>query len=465
MNFHNAEQREAGSDAREAVLGEGQTNVLAFAAWHSLAWLVISNGIGLLLGLLLLFPQLNHWLGEWTYGRWMPLHLNLNLYGWCSLPLVVWLLRFYQADCNPAARWSRTALWAWSTALAIGAISWLTGHSSGKLFLDWQGYARMLFALAMLVLWLVLAWSLCSHWRAGENLSRILRAAKIAGLVLLLCVPFALYWAASPKVYPPVNPDTGGPTGNSLLESTLGIILILLVLPYGTRRPARAKRRAIAWAWILFAAENLLCLALGRGNSSHHQRSQILGLGSLLIWMPLLPAYFNSFDWPAETKRWRNACLFWWGLLVVSAWLVFLPGLLDRFKFTDALVGHSHMAMAGFISSLNIFLLVTLLEEDGRRFNSTWAFFAWQAGTLGYIVIMFLAGWLEGNNPGFTIIPGVSRDIIYVLRLGCGGLMTAAAIYWWQGLSLMDGRKPELQRKTILEGRLSYVAPSRAKIT
>jgi cytochrome c oxidase cbb3-type subunit I len=463
MNFHNAEPREAGSDAWDEMIGEGRTNVLAVAAWHSLAWLVISNGVGLLLGLLLLFPQLNRGLGEWTYGRWMPLHLNLNLYGWCSLPLVLWLLRFYQADRHPAARWSRTALWAWSSALAFGAISWLTGHSSGKLFLDWLGYPRMLFALAMLVLWLVLAWSLYCHWRAVENLSRILRAAKIGGLVLLLGVPFALYWAASPKVYPPVNPDTGGPTGNSLLESTLGIILILLVLPYGARRPAKAKRRAIAWAWILFTAENLLCLALGRGNSSHHQLSQILGLGSLLIWMPLLPAYFDSFGWPSYTKLWRNACLVWWGLLVASAWLVFLPGLLDRFKFTDALVGHSHLAMAGFVSSLNIFLLVTLLEADGRSFNSTWAFIAWQAGTLGYVAIMFLAGWLEGNNPSFTIIPGVTRDIIYALRLVSGGLMTAAAIHWWHGLSFIDGRKPEHKGRIELQGRLSSLAPAREK--
>src|SRR5450631_3403134 len=83
-----------------------ETNALVLAAWHSLAWLVVSCCLGLLLGVLLLFPQLNHELGEWTYGRWVPLHLNLNLYGWCSLPLVAWLFHVYHVDRPPAAKWS-----------------------------------------------------------------------------------------------------------------------------------------------------------------------------------------------------------------------------------------------------------------------------------------------------------------------------------------------------------------------
>jgi cytochrome c oxidase cbb3-type subunit 1 len=419
--------------------------VLAVAAWLSLAWLFISNCIGLLLATLLLFPQLNRALGEWSYGRWVPLHLNLTLYGWCSLPLVAWLFQVYGADRQPASRWSRTALWAWSTMLAVGAASWLTGHTSGKLFLDWQGYALVLLVLAIFFLWFVLAWSFRRHWRLDEKPSMIGRMAKVVGLVLLLFVPLTLFWATNPKIYPPVNPDTGGPTGASLLESSLGIVLIMLLLPYGLARRVRTNLRAITRSWIFFVMENALCLSLGRGNSSHHQTSEVLGLGSLLLWVPILLAYFNSFEWPANARRWRNACFLWWGLLVASGWMFFLPGLLDCFKFTDALVGHSHLAMAGFVSNLNIFLLVVLLRERGRAFNSTWAFYAWQAGTLGYVVIMVLAGWVEGNDPAFTIVPGIGRDALYALRLICGGMMTAASIHWWLGLSQVVARKPNLR--------------------
>src|ERR1035437_2773097 len=178
-----------------------QPAVLTVAAWHSLAWLVCANAVGLLLATLLLFPGGNHWLGEFTYGRWVPLHLNLQLYGWCSLPLLAWLLKTYRADNEPASRWARTCLWLWSASLVVGAGSWLTGNSSGKLFLDWTGYPRMIFPLAICFLWVVLTWSLRQHWHSTKN-----HTAKIIGLVGLLTVPPVLYWAAGPGVYPAVNP-------------------------------------------------------------------------------------------------------------------------------------------------------------------------------------------------------------------------------------------------------------------
>jgi cytochrome c oxidase cbb3-type subunit 1 len=420
-------------------------DVMGTAARHSLAWLLVANSAGLLLATLLLFPHCNNYLGEWTYGRWLPVHLNLQLYGWCSLPLVGWLMKAYHVDSTPAARWSRAALWGWSAALACGAVSWLNGHTSGKIFLDWQGYARVLFPLATFILWLVLAWSLCLSWRSADNSSRWSRVAKVAGLVVLLFVPATLYWAADPKIYPPVNPDTGGPTGASLLESTLGIVSVLLLLPYGCKRSLRGGKDYIAAAWCLFALEAGLSLALGHGNASHRLPIQLLGLGSLLPWIALMPAYFHSFHWPTNSGRWLKALLSWWGILVVSAWTIFLPGLLDRFKFTDGLVGHSHMAMAGFVSSMNVLVLVTLLGENRRVFDSRRAFVAWQAGTLGYVVVMLFAGTIEGRNPAFNIVPGAMRDLVYLLRLGCGALMTSAAAHWfWQinkqqhSVALMD---------------------------
>src|ERR1700758_2600203 len=109
-------------------------SVLSIAAWHSLAWLLIANLTGVWLAMLLLYPAAGRWLGEWSYGRWTPVHLNFQLYGWMALPLVAWAIRIYHADRAAIATWSRTALILWSLALTIGAVSWLNGNSSGKLF-------------------------------------------------------------------------------------------------------------------------------------------------------------------------------------------------------------------------------------------------------------------------------------------------------------------------------------------
>jgi cytochrome c oxidase cbb3-type subunit 1 len=419
--------------ANEPSPSDTGRTVLLNTAWHALFWLVVANVIGLLLAILLLWPGLNGWLGEWTYGRWMPLHLNLHLYGWCSLPLIAWLFHVYGTDSLPAANWARTGLWAWSGALGLAALTWLNGHTSGKLFLDWTGFTRVLFPLANFVLWLVLAWSLVWQWR---RFTPWRRASLTVGLVVLLPVPWMLYWSAGPDVYPPVDPGTGGPTGASLLGSTLGIILIMLLLPFGIgKRPIHLKWQ-VPIVWGFYGLLILTFLRMKHGNASHWEHEQIFGLGCLVIWVPLLITYYRSFGWSAAASLWRNAFLGWWGLLVVSAWLVFLPGALDRLKFTNGLVAHSHMAMAGFVSTLNLFLLVLLLPQGGRVFGGRLAFAAWQLGTLGYVGLMFALGWREGGQPSLTFAPGLERNVFYGARLACGALMTWAAVVWLRAVTL-----------------------------
>ena len=407
------------------MTSQKQPFLLTVTAWHSLAWLVCANAIGLLLATLLLFPQGNHYLGDFTYGRWVPVHLNLQLYGWCSLPLVAWLLKTYGVGGGPIFRWARAALWIWSASLFVGALSWLGGHSSGKLFLDWTGYPRILFPLAMCFLWVVLARSLREKWSTVRN-----RTGKMLGLIGLLTVPPTLYWAASPHVYPAINPVTGGPTGASLLDSTLGIVIVMLLLPLGLERTQKTStviNKVVLW---VIGAELVIYVGMGHHNSSNHWPSQFLGLGSLLPWLVVMPFYFRSFDWPLRSKLWMGSFLVWWMLLLASGWIDFLPGVLDHFKFTDGLVAHSHLAMAGFVTSMNIFLLTTFLEEDGECFNARWPFLAWQAGLIAYIISMAIAGWIEGQDPSFTIIPGFLRDLLYSVRLGGGLLMFLASVNW-----------------------------------
>ena len=406
------------------------TRSVADAAWHSLFWLVVANAIGVLIAILLLLPALNRQFGEWTYGRWVMVHMNLELYGWTSLPLAGFLFRVYGADRGPAASWCRPVLWVWSASLGVGAFSWLSGHSSGKLFLDWSGYARILFPCALLALWLLLALALIASWSHFESANLIAWVAKLASLLILLAVPFVIYIASGPNTFPPVNPDSGGPTGASQLESSLAIVAVLLTLPFGIAPRKPEKSRIIIIAWIVLAAESILCAALGRADISHHRPAQFLSLSSLLVWLPLTPAYYAAFAWHANTRRWRLAFLWWWAALVVAGWVFFLPGVLDHFKFTDGLVGHSFVAMAGFTSSLIIFVMVQLLGDDGWIFNRMRSFLLWNGSVIAYVVLMTVAGWREGFDPAFTIVPGAARNTLYTLRLITGFLMLLASLDW-----------------------------------
>jgi cytochrome c oxidase cbb3-type subunit 1 len=410
-----------------------RAQAVANAAWHALLWLVIADAIGVMLAVLLLFPSLNQLLGEWTYGRWIMVHMNLELYGWTSLPLLGFLFKVYGADLEPSGKWCRPALWVWSTALGVGVLSWLSGYSSGKLFLDWSGYARVLFAAALVTIWILLVLALIalirdrSVWTSAALVSLTVKAT---GLVILLMVPLALYAAASPNIYPPVNPDSGGPTGASQLESSLAIVFILLLLPFGLARRKTRRNGIVVSGWVVLVAESSLCAVIGRADISHHIPAQYLTLGSLLVWLALTPVYYEAFEWHSNTRKWRLAFLWWWAALLATGWVFFLPGVLDHFKFTDGLVGHSFVAMAGFTSSFIIFVLVQLLGDGGWILNRTRAFLLWHGSVISYVVVVTIAGWREGFDPAFTIVPGVARNVLYTLRLLTGIAMFLASLDW-----------------------------------
>ena len=78
--------------------------------------------------------------------------------------------------------------------------------------------------------------SLVLAWNSARNKPWSAHAIKIIGLAILFAVPFAIYIASGPGLYPAINPATGGPTGESQLESSLGVVAILLIVPFGVAR-------------------------------------------------------------------------------------------------------------------------------------------------------------------------------------------------------------------------------------
>ncbi|TAE78590.1 MAG: hypothetical protein EAZ65_04320 [Verrucomicrobia bacterium] len=387
------------------------------AGRHALGWLVAGNAAGLWLSLLLLFPGLQS--GEWTYGRWMPVHLNIQLFGWTALPLVGWLLSIYGAS----RRWADAAIWGWSAALAAGVLSWIEGSSSGKIFLDWKGGPRIAFVAALGFLWAVLA---IAWWRESGRRSAFQRWLQLSGLIALAAVPWGMWIAASPDVYPPIDRSTGGPTGASLLGSTLVVVGLLILLPRACGLEAKSRRTP--WKTIGFFAASWLVFGIAESiGGTHSDPLQIFALGLLLPWPWLLLRDWRGFHWPPKEQGWRPATLLWWGLLVISGFLAFLPDILDRLKFTHALVAHSHLAMAGFTSSF----CALLLRLSGGRFGSTLSVTAWNAAALAMVVVLAATGWAESMGVDWMAEPPAWRIAALGARSLCGLVMLAASVHWF----------------------------------
>lgn len=395
-------------------------------ARHSYGWLLAANLVGVWLALVLLWPAAGDALAPLTYGRWVPLHLDWQLYGWSALPLVGALLAWCSRPGDAGAVTpARIALVAWSAVLALGGLTWLAGGVSGKLFLDWSGAARPLLPAAMGLLWLVLARLVAGAWGAFSPGGRALR---VAGLAALLPVPALLYWSMGREVYPAVNPDSGGATGAALLGSTLGIVTIFLLLPFllrlapqGSRRRQGAIGAALGASWLVFAA-------IDHGNTSNHALTPIVALGLLGLWIPLLGVSWRGFAWPAAARPWLAAALAWWALLVASGWAAFLPGISEAMKFTHGLVGHAHLAMAGVVTSVNGLILTTLAGRDAGR----GAFWRWQAGCAIQVLALSVLGALETERSGELFRSAGWTQALFALRLGGGLLMLDASGRWWR---------------------------------
>lgn len=391
---------------------------------HALGWLVAGNAIGLWLAALLLWPGLNDATAPFTYGRWVPLHLDWQLYGWCALPLASVLLHYYLPAGAGGRSAGRLALAVWSGGLALGGVTWLAGSSSGKLFLEWSGPARVAWPLAMFVVWLLLAFQVWPRRREFPWWAH----ALLAGLAV---VPFVLWWAADPHLYPAVDPNTGGATGASLLGSTLGLVAIFGLLPFLLRLPATAAtdRRGRLQLYALYLVVSLgINAVIKRGNISHHDGGHIFGLASLILWVPLVWRYARAFVWPAGARPWLVAAFTWWLVLVVTGFISFLPAMGDRFKFTNGLVAHAHLAMAGLVTCLHMALLATL--GPGWGAGRRWSFWTWQLACAVHIGALFWLGWREAEEPALLYVRGGVADWCYGLRLAAGGAMFVAALDW-----------------------------------
>lgn len=401
-------------------------------ALASLGTFAVANAAGVWLAALLIWPGLGALAGPLTYGRWVPLHMDIHLFGWCSLPAIGMLLRHMLPPGRTAARHATLAVTVWCGALAAGAISWLSGDASGKLFLNWNGPVSFVFAGAQLFLWGTLVSGLRARWRLGlDRTAR--RVTDVFALTFLLLVPFALFFASQPQVQPPVNPDSGGATGHSLLASSLGMVGLGLVLPFlfGRKSAAEIRRSGIVVAaaylgnWAVYALIN-------HGNASNHDPAQIGALATLLAWPPLLMWWFRKFDWHATHRRWLLASAFWAVFLVIDGLVLFLPDVLVGAKFTHTIVAHAHLAMAGLLTSLNVLMLISLAPDTklSRALAGRGSWLAWNLACLGMVVALTVLGWFEAGNPLLVPYGGSIVRTIYVIRLVLGAVMFGAGVHW-----------------------------------
>lgn len=421
---------------------------------YSLSWLAAGCATGFIIAFLLFCPAAGKALGEFSYGRWLPVHLNIQLYGWSALPMVGVLLKGFLRPGRTALFHAHAVLGIWSLALLMGGVSWLAGETSGKLFLDWSGLPLLLYMSALGALWAVIGWHYLLDLIAplpGRRLSLPMLFLKGTLLAGLSVVPLALYHVSQRSNYPAIDPGTGGPTGASLLASTLGIILVLALIPRFLGLVRKPGANALAF-WIWFGLAVADYLAIDHGTSSHRDWRQIGAVAMLLGSAPLLIGYLRGFQWNERSGLWLNGALCWWGLLVSMGFIVFLPGVLDRVKFTHALIAHADLAMPGLMTSINMLILANLATPPAgaiRSITGRRAFWLWQGALAIQVVLLLGIAAMEAVDHGALWKTTGYSQLFFNLRLLTGISMGTAAALWvwsvWAGKDYEDASELNTQ--------------------
>lgn len=414
------------------------TGIQIVTTGFSLAWLLAANLVGILLAVFLLWPELNNLFQPLTYGRWIPLHLDWQLYGWCFIPLLGLICMHFFDHQKRGAQTIAWCIGLWSLGLLAGGYTWLSGGATGKVFLNWNATSGFIFTTAQLIIWslLAIAWYERLKSRIALQESAISLSAKAIVLLGLITVPAVLLITSDPTIYPPVNPESGGATGHSLLLSTLSLVFLMGLLPRWVLKKeienAKRLKKTSIYFWSFYALSMVVFLMIEHGNASNRTFNQVFGLGTLLVWPFLINLYWNSFSWSTQSKYWRWAFIFWWALLAVDGWVIFLPGILDTVKFTNVLVAHSHLAMGGMVSALNVIILIEMgaSKHIKNLLSQNLPFLLWNGGCLLYVVAMTLQGWREGQNPQALFSYDVATAIFYNIRLVAGLLMLTANALW-----------------------------------
>lgn len=122
----------------------------------SLFWAIVGMAAGVFAAAELVFPALNFELPWLSFGRVRTLHTNVTIFGFGVSALIGTAFYSVQRTSHVplfAPRLAWFVCWAWQVIIALGGVSLLSGHTSGKEYaeLEWP------FDIAITVVWVCLA--------------------------------------------------------------------------------------------------------------------------------------------------------------------------------------------------------------------------------------------------------------------------------------------------------------------
>jgi cytochrome c oxidase cbb3-type subunit 1 len=460
--------------AGPASLGDKDDRALTsvFVAYTVAAtvWLLFATAVGVLVAYKFGAPDFGR--GAWlTFGRLRPIHTNATFYGWASLALVG--TAYYVVSRSSGARMYSSRL-AWmglllfNVAAITGTIALALGYNDGNLeYREWPWPIRLVFLAALVVT----AWNLLATVAQRSTEDIYLSNWYILGGVLWTCIiaivavlPFYQYGLGQVSVSGFYMHNAVG-----MWFTPLALGIFYYALPKLLSRPIYSYALGVFAFWTNLVFYPII--------GAHHFLFSPLPwwLQTLAIVFSvamLVPVWGGSANFLLTMRGHLRELAHSYPLMFILVGVVgylasSTQGTLEAFRslqevwhLTNYTVGHSHLAMYGFVTFAiwgGVYALLPLATGKVPSQTGLGLHF-WMAlvGSFIYVISLSIGGTVQGLDwiHGLPFIQSVIDMQSYYVWRGIGGslMFLSHIVFAWNVWRMTYGRSADI-------GSLAEVEP------
>jgi cytochrome c oxidase cbb3-type subunit I len=380
-------------------------------------WMCVAVLFGATTAIHLFSPDLIRHTPWLEFGRVRPVHTNIVLYGFVSMPLVgggLYVTAMLLRRRLYSERLANLSMWLWNLALLGGMISLPLGFTQAREYAELIFPVKMFLVAAFVLLVYVFTMTLLHR---QENLLYVSVWYFIGAMIwtILLYIPGNVLW----------HPRTGALTGTvdsiwlwfyghnifGLFLTPLAVGMAYYIVPRVAKAPLYGHTLSLIGFWTLLAFYTHI--------GSHHLLQApiptwlktISVFDSIAMIIPVMTVLVNLWLTAKDSMgnfvrsvpgKFTFTGMVWYLITCVQGPLQSLPSIQVYTHFNNWVIGHSHIAALGFAGFISLGTTWYILPYVCRRriFSMNLAnlqYWLVLIGVSGFFFVLTIAGLVQGS--------------------------------------------------------------------
>lgn len=438
------------------MTGESQTLTQNYATAKgfcitSAFWMVVATFMGLLGATELIAPDLLENVGWLSFGRVRPIHINLVLFGFVTPGLLssafYYVPKLLRTDLY-SEKLGKITVVAWNVMLVAAVVSLAMGKTQGR------EYAELIWPIDMMVIaaFSLLIINIIMTVRQRREPILYVSVWYVCAAVILTTITYALgniIWKPSSGALVGI-PDAiilwfYGHNVFGLLLTPLSAGVAYYVIPKACRAPLYSHTLSLWGFWSLLVVYTHI--------GTHHLLQVpvptwlkvIAIVDSIAMIIPVM-AFLINIWYTAKGKLGEiqadiGAKFVFTGTIMyffvsIQGSMMSLPDVQRVTHFNNWVVAHAHLGVLGFAGMIALGGIYYILPHmTGRplysRFLANLQYWLILIGTVGFMVVLTIAGLIQGNawlngETIYRILPQI--HVYYVTRAALGLIIFSSAV-------------------------------------